>query len=114
MRTRLISLLLLVATLMLFAYQQDVFETPSPARAAPVPGRPAIGSIGKLDLGVTTDPLARGWWKAWKSSDLNTVNAFEREAGKHAAIVMLYADWQHNKLPSTSQLNAIAQRGSTT
>jgi hypothetical protein len=113
MRTKLTSLLVLVATLALFAYQQDIIETPSPATAEPVPGKTAMGVAGKLDLGVTTDPLARDWWKAWKTTDLSTVNAFERQAGKHAAIVMWYADWQHNKLPSTSQLNAIAQRGST-
>jgi Glycosyl hydrolase family 26 len=113
MRTKLTSLLLLVVTLSLFAYQQGIIQTPSPATAAPVPGKPATGTAGKLDLGVTTDPLARDWWRAWESSVLTTVNAFEREAGKHAAIVMWYADWQHNKLPSTTQLNAIEQRGST-
>jgi Glycosyl hydrolase family 26 len=111
MRTKLTSLLLLVATVTLFAYQQGIMG--SPATAAPVPGKPALGTAGKLDLGVTTDSLARDWWNAWRSSDLSTVNAFERKAGKHAAIVMWYADWQHTKLPSTSQLNAIAQRGST-
>lgn len=113
MRTKLTSLVLLVVTLSLFAYQQGIIETPSPAAAAPVPGKPAIGTAGKLDLGVTTDPLARDWWKTWESSVLTTVNTFEREAGKHAAIVMWYADWQHNKLPTSSQLNAIHQRGST-
>ncbi len=113
MRTKSTSLLVLIATLFLFAYQQGVIEMPSPATADPVPGKPAVGTAGTLDLGVTTDPLARDWWKAWKSSDLRTVNVFEREAAKHAAIVMWYADWQHNKLPSKSQLDAIAQRGST-
>ena len=44
---------------------------------------------------------------------LSTVDTFEREAGKPAAIVMWYADWQHNPLPSTSQLNATERRGST-
>ena len=38
MRTKLTSLLLLVATLALFAYQQDIIQTPSSATAAPVPG----------------------------------------------------------------------------
>jgi hypothetical protein len=113
MRAAATSLLVLMATLSLFAYQQGIIGKPSSAPAAPIPGKPASVSNGMLDLGVTTDPLARDWWKAWKASDLSTVNAFERQAGKHAAIVMWYADWQHNKLPSTSQLNAIAQRGST-
>jgi beta-mannanase len=67
---------------------------------------------GTLNLGVTTGPLARNWWKAWQASDLSTVATFEREAGKHAAIVMWYADWQHDKLPNTAQLNAIERRGS--
>ncbi|MFZ0972486.1 MAG: glycosyl hydrolase [Solirubrobacteraceae bacterium] len=107
-------MLVLVATLGLFAYQQGIIDKPSPAPAA----QPAIeagpASVGgKLDLGVTTGPLARNWWKAWQPSDLSTVDTFEREAGKPAAIVMWYADWQHNPLPSTSQLNATERRGST-
>lgn len=113
MRAAATSLLVLMATLSLFAYQQGVIGKPASAPAAPIPGKPASMSSGRLDLGVTTDPLARDWWKAWKASDLSTVNAFERQAGKHAAIVMWYSDWEHNKLPSTAQLNAIAQRGST-
>ena len=34
MRTKLTSLVLLVVTLSLFAYQQGIIETPSPAAAA--------------------------------------------------------------------------------
>ena len=113
MRAAATTLLVLVATLTLFAYQQGVIDTPSSAPAAEVPGQPAVASAGTLNLGVTTDPLARDWWKPWKPSDLSTVDAFEGEADKHAAIVMWYADWQHNPAPSTSQLNAVAQRGST-
>ncbi|MGA8718497.1 MAG: glycosyl hydrolase [Solirubrobacteraceae bacterium] len=109
-------MLVLVATLGLFAYQQGIIDKPSPASAPAA--QPAIeagpASVdGKLDLGVTTGPLARNWWKAWQPSDLSTVDTFEREAGKPAAIVMWYADWQHNPLPSTSQLNATERRGST-
>ena len=109
-------MLVLVATLGLFAYQQGIIDKPSPAPAPAA--QPAIeagpASVGgKLDLGVTTGPLARNWWKAWQPSDLSTVDTFEREAGKPAAIVMWYADWQHNPLPSTSQLNATERRGST-
>jgi hypothetical protein len=121
MRARLTTLLVLVATLTLFAYQQGIIGKPasSPAlvlsanAAFRVAGTPALGKAGTLDLGVTTDPLARNWWKPWQASDLRTVDTFEDQAGKHAAIVMWYADWQHNRLPRTSQLNAIEQRGST-
>jgi hypothetical protein len=113
MRTRLTSLLLLVVTLSLFAYQQGIIEMPSSAPAAELPGKPASGSAGKLDLGVTTGPLARNWFKTWQPSELSTVTEFERQAGKHAAIVMWYADWRHNARPLASQLDAIERRGST-
>jgi hypothetical protein len=113
MRAALTSLLVLVATLALFAYQQGIIGKPATAPAAPLSGKPARGPAGSLDLGVTTQPLARNWFKQWRPSDLSTVDSFEREAGKHAAIVMWYADWGHNALPVTSQLNAIERRGST-
>ena len=92
MRAAASSLLVLVATVGLFAYQQGIITTSAPAPAAPVPGQPATGTPGRLDLGVTTGPLARNWWKPWQTSDLTTVDTFERKAGKHAAIVMWYAD----------------------
>jgi hypothetical protein len=107
------SLLVLVATLALLAYQQGMIGGPGSAPAAGPAWQRTSGSAGKLDLGVTTDPLARDWWKAWKPSDLSTVDSFEQGARKHAAIVMWYADWQHNARPLTSQLNAIERRGST-
>ena len=114
MRATATSLLVLVATLALFAYQQGVIGKPSSPSLPTQPIETAFKSTngGTLDLGVTTGPLARNWWKAWQPSDLSTVTTFEREAGNHAAIVMWYADWQHNRLPSTSQLNAIERRGS--
>jgi hypothetical protein len=112
-RAAVTSLLVLVATLGLFAYQQGVVGSPTMAPAAPVPGKPAVGSAGTLDLGVTAGPLARNWWKEWQPFELSTVDGFERTAGKHAAIVMWYADWQHNTRPSIAQLNAIQRRGST-
>lgn len=113
MRAAATSLLALMATLALFGYQQGIFAKTVSAPAAPVPGKPALSSAGTLDLGVTTGPLARNWWKTWQPSDLSTVNTFERQAGKHAAIVMWYADWQHNKQPRIDQLNAIERRDST-
>jgi hypothetical protein len=105
------SLVLLLATLALLAYQLGIVSpasSPSPPAVPPVPA--PSGRL--LDLGVTTGPLARNWWKLWTQSDLSTVDTFESEAGKHAAIVMWYADWQHNSLPLVSQLNAIEKRGS--
>jgi len=58
MRAAAASLLVLMATLTLFAYQQGI--KPSGARAAQVPGEPAAGTARTLDLGVTTGPLATG------------------------------------------------------
>jgi beta-mannanase len=108
--------LLLTATLSLLAYQLGIIGHSSAPAVAPVPA-PAVAPVavaprGTVELGVTTAPLTQNWWQPWKQSDLATVDTFEREAGKHAAIVMWYADWQHNRLPLVSQLNAIAQRGS--
>jgi glycosyl hydrolase family 26 len=103
------SLVLFLATLALLGYQQGIIN-PSPS-ASP-PRLPAAASEDKLRLGVTTAPLARNWWAAWTQSDLDTVSTFERQAGKAAAIVMWYADWQHNAKPLVSQLNAIENRGS--
>jgi len=100
--------LLLMATLSLLAYQQGLIPPSSAPAATTVLSAPH----GRLALGVTTGALARNWWQPWTQADLTTVEIFEREAGKHAAIVMWYADWQHNRLPLVSQLNAVARRGS--
>jgi hypothetical protein len=113
MRAALTTLLVLVATLALFGYQRGIIDMPAAAPAAQLEGKPAVGHPGTLDLGVTTGPLARNWWKPWQPSDLSTVNGFERAAGKHAAIVMWYADWRHDARPNLTQLKAIARRGST-
>jgi Glycosyl hydrolase family 26 len=102
------TVVLVAATLGLLAYQQGIIGHASAPAVAKVPSAPR----GTLQLGVTTGPLARNWWQPWKQSDLSTVDTFEHEAGKHAPIVMWYADWQHTKLPLDSQLNAIAGRGS--
>lgn len=106
------------ATLGLLGYQQGVFgSSEQPALAAAPPRQVAAAlrpapSTRTLMLGVTTAPLARNWWQPWTQSDLSTVSEFEQQAGKAAAIVMWYADWQHNTRPLVSQLNAIARRGS--
>jgi beta-mannanase len=114
MRAMATSLLVLIATLTLFAYQQGIILKPSSPPMVTVPTDTALKATGgTLNLGVTTDPLARNWWQPWQSSDLSTVDTFEGQSGKHAAIVMWYADWQHNRLPLTSQLNAVERRGST-
>lgn len=103
------SFIVLAATLAVLAYQQGVIKLPS---ASPIP-RPTTSTARTLDLGVTTGPLARNWWQPWGKSELETVDSFERQAGKHAGIVMWYADWQHSPAPSLSQLNAIERRSST-
>ncbi|HWE10836.1 MAG TPA: glycosyl hydrolase [Solirubrobacteraceae bacterium] len=108
MKTLATSILLVTAALGLLAYQEGIIghsSSPAVVRASPAPR-------GPLELGVTTGPLAQNWWRPWKQADLSTVRTFESEAGKPAAIVMWYADWQHNGLPLVSQLNDIARRGS--
>ncbi|MBV9358074.1 MAG: beta-mannanase [Chloroflexi bacterium] len=114
MRVSATSALVLAATLGLFGYQQLVVARPAAAPAAQPVIQLASASVrATLELGVTTGPLARNWWAPWTASELSTVDAFEHGAGKHAALVMWYADWQHDARPLISQLNAIERRGST-
>jgi Glycosyl hydrolase family 26 len=108
MRVKTISLALLAVTVGLLAYQQHLAR----ADRSHVAPRAASASQARVELGVTTAPLARNWWRPWTKADLSTVANFEDEAGKHAAIVMWYADWAHNATPDTSQLSAVADRGS--
>jgi hypothetical protein len=117
MKTLATSALLLAATLTLLAYQQGIIGHSSTPAAPAVASAPPTASLvsaprGTLELGVTTGPLTRNWWRPWTPADLTTVRTFESEAGKHAVIVMWYADWQHSRRPLLSQLNAIAHRGS--
>jgi beta-mannanase len=107
-RTRVISLLILVATLGTLAYQQGVLGSQGMISEA----KHALPLSSALKLGVTTGPLARNWFQPWTKANLSTVNAFERDSGKHAEIVMWYADWAHTRQPSLAQLNAVHQRGS--
>ncbi len=109
MKTLAKSLVLAAVAAGLLVLQQGVGAPRLALTDAPV--KPSAPS--SLRLGVTTGPLARNWWQPWGASALSTVDTFEREAGKPAAIVMWYADWQHNSRPLVSQLNAIEQRGST-
>jgi beta-mannanase len=108
MTTRVTPVVLLLATVGLLAYQAGILKTSSGADLS----HPAPVQHTRLQLGVATAPLARNWWRPWKASDLKTVDAFEQHAGADASIVSWYADWQHNALPLTSQLNATARRGS--
>jgi beta-mannanase len=64
----------------------------------------------KVDVGVTTEPLARNAWRAWTAADLQSVNQFEHSAHKHASVVMWYADLEHSQ-PDLAQLRAVAARG---
>jgi Glycosyl hydrolase family 26 len=82
-------------------------RTRPPLRPWPVhPPRSA-----SVDVGVTTLPLARNSWRAWKPRDLQSVNAFEHAIRKHVSVVMWYADWAHRQ-PLRRQLAAVARRGS--
>jgi hypothetical protein len=99
--------LLLLCTVFLLAYQVGSRGTTS-LNIKPVPPTPGA----TFQIGVTTAPLSRNWWRPWDTADLSTVNAFEQDAGKHAAIVMWYADWAHNSRPAASQLQAVARRHS--
>jgi hypothetical protein len=112
MRTRVTPVLLVVATVLLVALQQGAFKASSstPVRDVEPAGTHMVRRT--LELGATTGPLARDWWRQWTASDLSSVDTFERDAGKPARIVMWYADWQHNHSPSISQLNLVRDRGS--
>ena len=110
MARTLTPILLLGALLALVAQQQSLIVSRAPASYSPWPVLRARSAT--VDLGVTTDPLASNWWRAWQPRDLRTVNAFEHAAHKHASVIMWYADWQHTAL-SIAQLDAVARRGST-
>jgi hypothetical protein len=81
------------------------------ARASYRPWPVAPGSSARVDIGLTTLPLARNSWRSWHPSDLQSVNAFENAIHKHVGVVMWYADWTESPPPG-SQLEAVAQRGS--
>ncbi|MFL6670613.1 MAG: glycoside hydrolase family 26 protein [Burkholderia ambifaria] len=65
----------------------------------------------RVDIGLTTLPLAKNSWDRWTTSDLRSVNAWEQAVRKHASVVMWYADWTTSP-PPLRQLNALARRGS--
>jgi hypothetical protein len=97
------------AALVLGAIQAGILG--APARAAgehrwPVP----LPSKANVSLGVTTLPLARNSWQAWRPSDLASVDEFENAIHKRVRIVMWYADWAHRQ-PLRQQLDAVARRG---
>jgi hypothetical protein len=105
-----LPLSLLIAALGLIAYQHHVIRIRTVGAVAPKAVPPTPGAT--FDLGVTTLPLARNWYRPWQQSALVSVNAFERDAQKHAEIVMWYADWQHSKAPLPAQLGDVARRKS--
>jgi hypothetical protein len=106
----LLPLSLLVTALVLMAYQHHVIPSPRVAAVAVKSVPPTSGAT--FDLGVTTLPLARNWYQPWQQSALASANAFERDARKHAEIVMWYADWQHDEAPLPAQLTEVARRKS--
>lgn len=69
-------------------------------------------ATARVDVGLTTLPLAQNAFRRWKGSDLETVNAWEQMIRKHASVVMWYADWT-TPPPPRRQLDAIAARRST-
>lgn len=77
----------------------------------PQPWPIASSALATVDLGATTEPLARNSWRPWKPKDLISVNALEQAIHKHLGIVMWYADWAHT-YPLQQQLEAVARRGS--
>jgi hypothetical protein len=106
MRALATSVVLGAATLGLLGFQQGLIRPSAPHRTS------ALITPAKLQVGVTTGPLARNWWQPWRPGDLGSVDSFEQDAGTRASIVMWYADWKHNRLPSLAQLNQVARRGS--
>jgi beta-mannanase len=108
--TRVVTMTVLVTAIAaLVALQAGIVQTGGQVsyRAWPVPA-PAGATV---DIGATTLPLARNSWRAWRPSDLASVNAFEHAIRKHASVVMWYADWAEPP-PSLRQLDAVAARGS--
>jgi hypothetical protein len=101
-------LLLSALTLVLVLRHGPLLDTPG-GTAAPRPLPPSASQA--FELGVATDALARNSFKPWEPEDLRSVNAFEHAVGRHADVVMFYADWEHATF-SAAQLRAIADRGS--
>jgi len=75
------------------------------------PGAPASIPQGTVDVGVVTAPLALNEFRPWNKADLSSVAVFERQADKHATVVMWYADWTQ-ATPDVAQLRDVAARGS--
>jgi hypothetical protein len=80
------------------------------SRAAAGRPWPVPASSASIDIGVTTLPLARNSWRAWRPSDLATVDVWEQAVHKHASVVMWYADW-NTTAPALAQLESVAARG---
>lgn len=86
---------------------------PEPVEARAVPAWPVRTSApGGPVVGVTTAALAENSTVAWRTGDLNQVNAFEQAVRGHAGIVQWFADWAHNPHVDVAQLAAVAARGS--
>jgi hypothetical protein len=102
-------LLLIVAIAAMIAYRGES-STASSAQGARLPQAlpPATASV---DLGATTTPLARNEWRAWKPSELSSVNRLEGVIHKHLSVVMWYSDWKQGPV-SVAQLRAVSRRGS--
>lgn len=85
-------------------------EAPNAALAAsPVPA--AYDPSAQVALGVTTIALTDGWNRRWAPAQLEQVNGFEHQIGKHVQVVMTFADWAHSHFDA-AEMSAIAARGS--
>lgn len=88
-------------------------RTGAPSRpAADVKPYPATGKRVRVHLGVTTLNLARNSYRSWAARDLQQVNTFERDARRHADMVMWFADWEHVTNFNARQAAAVRARGS--
>jgi beta-mannanase len=81
-------------------------------RAVPASPVPAKTTPPRLQLGVTTDSLAKNSHRRWRANDLQEVNAFEQAAQRHADVVMWFSDWAHVADFDPRQAAAVAARGS--
>jgi beta-mannanase len=104
-----VSCALLLAIAALVALQVTRPWTDSAPQPWP---RPAAGDPPRVELGVTTPALAADSARPWRLGDLEQVDAFERDARRHADIVMWFADWAHVPNFDAQQAATVAARGS--
>jgi beta-mannanase len=106
------ALLLAIAGLVALQVAQPwSAATPQPG-PRPQPSPRQLPAPPRVELGVITPAFARDSARRWRPSDLQQVDAFERDARRHAGIVVWFADWAHVKSFDARQASAVAARGS--